>query len=52
MIWQLASGATATFNEVTLSHSQVKANTVVTFDVNGRDQSFLTKRIVRRFKLA
>lgn len=43
MIWQLSSGATATFNEVTLSHDQVKVDTVVTFDVNGRDQSFLTK---------
>ena len=43
MIWQLASGVTATFNEVTLSHDQVKADTVVTFDVNGRDQSLLTK---------
>lgn len=43
MVWQLASGTTATFNEVTLSYEQVKQNTVVTFDVNGRDQSLLTK---------
>lgn len=42
-VWQLASGNTATFNEVTLSHEQVKNNTRVTFDVNGRDQSLLTK---------
>ncbi|WP_135382285.1 ParB family protein [Vibrio tasmaniensis] len=43
MVWQLASGSTATFNEVTLSHNQVKQNSFVTFDVNGRDQSLLTK---------
>ncbi|OCH68565.1 ParB family protein [Vibrio splendidus] len=43
MVWQLASGTTATFNEVTLSYEQVRQNTVVTFDVNGRDQSLLTK---------
>ncbi|MGR5432300.1 ParB family protein [Vibrio campbellii] len=43
MVWQLDSGATATFNEVTLSHAQVRDNTYVTFDVNGRDQSLLTK---------
>ena len=43
MVWQLSSGATANFNEVTLSYNQVKADTVVTFDVNGRDQSLLTK---------
>lgn len=40
--WKLASGNTAVFNEVTLSHSQVRDNTTVTFDVNGRDQSLLT----------
>ena len=43
MVWQLASGSTATFNEVTLSYNQVKQNSFVTFDVNGRDQSLLTK---------
>jgi len=43
VIWQLASGETATFNEVTLSYNQVRDTTVVTFDVNGRDQSLLTK---------
>lgn len=42
VVWQLASGQTATFNEVTLSHEQVRDNTLVTFDVNGRDQSMLT----------
>ncbi|EGQ9819067.1 ParB/RepB/Spo0J family partition protein [Vibrio parahaemolyticus] len=42
MTWQLASGTSATFNEVTLSHEQVRDNTLVTFDVNGRDQSLLT----------
>ncbi|PMM00503.1 chromosome partitioning protein ParB [Vibrio kanaloae] len=43
MVWQLASGITAAFIEVTLSYEQVKQNTAVTFDVNGRDQSLLTK---------
>lgn len=43
MAWQLASGASATFNEVTLSYEQVRDETYVTFDVNGRDQSLLTK---------
>ncbi|NVJ68470.1 MAG: chromosome partitioning protein ParB, partial [Gammaproteobacteria bacterium] len=42
MVWQLASGDTATFNEVTLSYKQVRDETLVTFDVNGRDQSLLT----------
>ncbi|WP_061036351.1 MULTISPECIES: ParB family protein [Vibrio] len=42
MVWQLASGNTATFNEVTLSYEQVRNETLVTFDVNGRDQSLLT----------
>ncbi|MEI8596860.1 ParB family protein [Vibrio sp. M60_M31a] len=42
MVWQLSSGNTATFNEVTLSHEQVRDETVVTFDVNGQDQSLLT----------
>ena len=42
MVWQLASGNQATFNEVTLSHEQVRDDTFVTFDVNGRDQSLLT----------
>ncbi|MUJ27941.1 ParB/RepB/Spo0J family partition protein [Aliivibrio fischeri] len=41
--WTLASGAKALFNEVILSHAQVKEDTVVTFHVNGRDQSLLTK---------
>ncbi|MEX3074487.1 ParB family protein [Vibrio alginolyticus] len=43
MQWQLASGQTATFNEVTLSYEQVRDTTYVTFDVNGRDQTMLTK---------
>ncbi|MDK9785131.1 ParB/RepB/Spo0J family partition protein [Vibrio sp. B172a] len=42
MNWQLASGESAIFNEVTLSYEQVRDETVVTFDVNGRDQSLLT----------
>ena len=42
VVWQLASGNTATFNEVTLSYKQVSNETFVTFDVNGRDQSLLT----------
>ncbi|CAM3147517.1 ParB family protein [Vibrio rarus] len=43
MSWKLASGQTATFNEVTLSFEHVRDSTVVTFDINGRDQSLLTK---------
>ncbi|MCG9607984.1 ParB family protein [Vibrio chagasii] len=42
VVWQLASGNTATFNEMTLSYEQVSNETFVTFDVNGRDQSLLT----------
>lgn len=42
VVWQLPSGDTATFSEVTLSHEQVRDNTLVTFDVNGRDQTMLT----------
>lgn len=41
--WRLASGKTATFKEVTLTYDQVENETVVTFDINGRDQSMLTK---------
>ena len=33
MTWQLASGVSATFTEVTLSHKQVRDNTYVTMDV-------------------
>ncbi|MFM2591248.1 ParB family protein [Vibrio sp. TBV020] len=40
--WRLSSGKTALFHEVTLSYVQVKNDTMVTFDVNGRDQSLLT----------
>ena len=43
MVWQLASGNTAVFNEVTLSYKQIRDDTFVTFDVNGRDQSLLNK---------
>lgn len=43
MVWELASGAKATFHEITLNYEQVKNDTFVTFDVNGRDQSLLTK---------
>ncbi|MFV0576462.1 MAG: ParB family protein [Vibrio sp.] len=43
LVWELASGKKATFQEVTLSYEQVKNDTIVTFDVNGRDQSLLTK---------
>lgn len=43
LTWQLESGHSATFNEVLLSYEQVRDNTYVTFDVNGRDQSLLTK---------
>lgn len=40
--WSLLSGASATFSELTLSYEQVRDDTFVTFDVNGRDQSMLT----------
>lgn len=43
MQWQLASGQTATFNEVKLTYEKVRDTTYVTFDVNGRDQTMLTK---------
>lgn len=43
VVWELASGQKATFQEVSLSYQQVKNDTLVTFDVNGRDQSLLTK---------
>ncbi|WP_305812773.1 ParB family protein [Photobacterium leiognathi] len=42
VIWQLASGEVATFNEVELSYERVSEDTFVTFDINGRDQSLLT----------
>ena len=42
LVWQLVSGNTASFNEVTLSYEQLRDETLVTFDVNGRDQSLLT----------
>lgn len=42
VVWRLASGNTAMFNEVQLTYPQVRDNTFVTFDVNGRDQSLLT----------
>ncbi|QFT39974.1 MULTISPECIES: ParB family protein [unclassified Vibrio] len=41
--WRLNSGRHVSFNEVTLTYEQVLDETVVTFDVNGRDQSLLTK---------
>jgi ParB family chromosome partitioning protein len=41
-IWKLASGATATFSELTLTYEQVRDDTFVQFDVNGRDQASLT----------
>jgi ParB family transcriptional regulator, chromosome partitioning protein len=41
-IWNLASRATATFSELNLTYEQVRDNTFVQFDVNGRDQTALT----------
>lgn len=41
--WTLLSGEKVLFNEISLSYEQVRDNTFVTFDVNGRDQSLLTK---------
>lgn len=46
-VWTLKSGKKATFTEVTLTHEQVKDNTTVTFTVNGRDQSTLTKESLK-----
>ncbi|OEF91671.1 ParB family protein [Vibrio splendidus] len=40
--WKLASGATAMFLEVELTYEQVKESTLVEFDINGRDQQYLT----------
>lgn len=42
--WKLASGAVVVFSEVTLSLEQVKAMTIVSFEINGRDQSFLNEQ--------
>lgn len=42
--WELASGSVVLFSEVTLSLEQVKAMTVVSFEINGRDQSFLNEQ--------
>lgn len=41
--WKLKSGKIAQFVPITLSYQQVKELTSVTFEVNGRDQSGLTK---------
>jgi ParB family chromosome partitioning protein len=42
MLWHLDSGSTANFTELTLSYDQVRDDTFVTFDINGRDQALLT----------
>ena len=42
-IWTLKSGQKATFTPVTLSYEQLKSNTGVTFEINGREQSLLTE---------
>ncbi len=42
-VWTLKSGQEATFTPVTLSYEQLKSNTVVTFEINGREQSLLTE---------
>ncbi|NOJ24243.1 ParB family protein [Vibrio coralliilyticus] len=41
--WRLNTGRTVSFNELTLTYEQVRDETVVTFDVNGRDQTQLTE---------
>lgn len=48
--WQLESGASANFSEVTLSYEQVQQDTLVTFDINGRDQSLLTAESLEDLK--
>lgn len=40
--WKLQSGVKTKFLEVQLTYEQVRDDTVVDFDVNGRDQEFLT----------
>ena len=41
VVWKLESGKSETFVEVNLSYEQVKNDTFVDFEVNGRDQEFL-----------
>ena len=43
MTWRLASGKRATFAEVQLNYEQVKNNTFVRFETNGRDQGLLSE---------
>lgn len=46
-VWKLKSGKEVIFREFSLSYEQVKANTSVTFEVNGRDQDALTKESLK-----
>ncbi|MCQ1059602.1 hypothetical protein LRP52_43115 [Photobacterium sp. ZSDE20] len=41
--WTLESGRKAKFIEASLSYEQVKNDTVVEFEINGRDQDFLNE---------
>lgn len=41
-VWELKSGAKATFTSVLLTRKQVEEETFVSFEVNGRDQELLT----------
>ena len=41
-VWELKSGAKATFTSVLLTRQQVEEETFVSFEVNGRDQELLT----------
>lgn len=48
--WVLKSGAKATFIEKTLSYEELRDNTFVNFDHNGRDQDLLTIETIARLK--
>ncbi|MBQ4839775.1 ParB family protein [Pseudoalteromonas luteoviolacea] len=44
--WQLASGQQASFTEMVLDHTQLKNDTEVNFDINGREQALLNEESV------
>ncbi|HDY85490.1 hypothetical protein LCGC14_0962570 [marine sediment metagenome] len=46
-LWKLKSGKSVRFYEVELSYENVKDDTYVTFDINGRDQEFLNSDSLR-----
>jgi len=46
--WTLKSGVTVNFTEITIDYDQLKNNTFVDFENNGRNQSLLTPEILKR----